>query len=104
MTPVAAPAVGSTADITIVHLAVDYNTPHRPRTTTAVEWFVSELTGIENVVIAMLRTSGLSRRPPVECHAAKGRLFDFPFFGLPLGIGLHRAIVTFTFRVGLRAL
>ena len=81
-----------TAAVTIVHLAVDYNTPHRPRTTTAIEWFVSELTGFDNVVIAMLRTPRLPVRPPIECRASSGRLFDVSFFGLPLGIGLHRAM------------
>ena len=86
------PGIVKDADITIVHLAVDYNTPLRPRTTTAVEWFVGELTGFENVVIALLRTAKLSVAPPVECDAVAGRLFDFPFFGLPLGIGLHRAM------------
>jgi glycosyltransferase involved in cell wall biosynthesis len=92
MMPAIGPEPGEPANVTILHLAVDYNTPHRPRTTTAVEWFVGELTGFDNVVIALLRTARLSVRPPVECAAAAGRLFDVSFFGLPFGIGLHRAM------------
>ncbi len=92
MTPTAAPKAGNTADIIIVHLAVDYNTPQRPRTTTAVEWFVSELTGYDNVVIAMQRSPRPRRQQPVECATSTGRLFNYVFFGLPLGIGLHRAM------------
>lgn len=82
--------------VTVVHLAVDYNTPQRQRTTTAVEWFVSELTDYDNVVMAMRRTSRPSGRmstaPAIECDTPVGRLFDLPFFGLPLGIGLHRSM------------
>lgn len=75
----------------IVHLAVDVNTPERPKTTTAIEWFVQALDDCDNVVIAYQR---LQRPPghPVE-HPAKGyRLFHFPFFGLRFGIGLHAAM------------
>ena len=84
-------------EITIVHLAVDYNTPRRPKTTNAVEWFVNELSAFDNVVIAMLRSSRpaiarLGMAAAVECEARKGRLFDYPYFGLPLGIGLHRSM------------
>lgn len=85
--PAAAPA-----PITIVHLAVDYNTPHRPPTTTAIEWFVNELAGYDNVVIAMQRTARPWRVRLVECDVSAGRLFDLIFFGLPLGLGLRRAM------------
>lgn len=81
-----------TKNITVVHLAVDFNTPYRQRTTTAVEWFVGELSGYENIVVAMRRTPKLLRQPPVECDVPAGRLFDVPFFGLPLGIALHRSM------------
>ncbi len=71
----------------IVHLAIDVNTPERPRTTSAIEWFVEALDEFDNIVIAYQRRE----RPvsaPVE-HAAPGyRLFHFPFFGLRYGIGL----------------
>ena len=80
------------AKITILHLAVDFNTPHRPRTTTAIEWFVDELGEFENVVIAYKRTP---RPGPVrEVPEAKPafRLYDFPFFGLPLGLDLLSAM------------
>jgi glycosyltransferase involved in cell wall biosynthesis len=85
-------AIRPDQDVTIVHLAVDYNTPHRPRTTTAVEWLVGELGEFDNVVIAMLRTTRLPVRAPIECPAVAARLFDVSFFGLPFGIGLHRAM------------
>ncbi len=92
MTAAVTPPPPVAADITIVHLAVDYNTPHRPRTTTAIEWFVSELADYRNVVIAMQRTARSGRQSLVECDTPSGRLFDYTFFGLPLGIGLHRAM------------
>ena len=75
----------------IVHLAIDVNTPQRPRTTTAIEWFVEALTGFDNVVIAYQRLE----RPvpaPVECTPRGYRLFHFPFFGLRFGIGLGRSM------------
>lgn len=83
--------------ITIIHLAVDYNTPYRPRTTMAVEWLVDELSGFDNVVIAMLRSAKAGSSPRwIECAVPAGagaaRLFHFAYFGLPWGIGLHRAM------------
>ena len=75
----------------IVHLAVDVNTPQRPKTTNAIEWFVRELGDYDNVVIAYQRRE----RPvsaPVACPAEGFRLFHFPYFGLRLGIGLLPAM------------
>ncbi|QKR99434.1 glycosyltransferase family 4 protein [Sphingomonas sp. CL5.1] len=75
----------------ILHLAVDVNTPQRPKTTNAIEWFVRELGDYDNVVIAYQRRE----RPvsaPVECAAQGFRLFHFPYFGLRLGIGLLPAM------------
>lgn len=75
----------------ILHLAVDVNTPQRPKTTNAIEWFVRELGDCDNVVVAYQRRE----RPvpaPVECAADGFRLFHFPFFGLRLGIGLLPAM------------
>lgn len=75
----------------IVHLAIDVNTPERPKTTTAIEWFVQALDGFDNIVIAYQRV----QRPPAKPveHKAKGyRLFHFPFFGLRFGIGLLPAM------------
>ena len=75
----------------VVHLAIDVNTPQRPRTTTAIEWFVEALDACDDVVIAYQRLS----RPvtaPVECPTPGYRLFHFPFFGLRFGIGLHRSM------------
>lgn len=75
----------------ILHLAVDVNTPQRPKTTNAIEWFVRELDDCDNVVVAYQRRE----RPapaPVECAAEGFRLFHFPYFGLRLGIGLLPAM------------
>lgn len=75
----------------ILHLAVEYNDPTRPRTTTAVEWFVEALAerGVSNVVASMVRTPDpravFLRDLGVEGPA---RVFAQRFFGLPLGVGL----------------
>lgn len=79
--------------ITIVHLAVDHNTPHRPPTTHAIEWFVEELNAFDNIVIALRRSAHpTAREAPRECPATGYRLYDMAYFGLPLGIGLHGAM------------
>lgn len=71
----------------VLHLAIDVNTPQRPRTTTAIEWFVNALDACDNVVIAYQRRGG-PVAAPVECAARGHRLFHFPFFGLRFGVGL----------------
>jgi glycosyltransferase involved in cell wall biosynthesis len=86
-------AQGVTEDrITIVHLAVDFNTPEREPTTKAIEWFVEELADFSNVVIAFERTTRLPVAAHVTHNANSGRIYHFPFFGLPYGLGLHRAM------------
>jgi len=77
---------------TILHLAVDYNTPHRAPTTRAIEWFVDELRAFDNVVIALRRSAHPRRALVRECPSANGRVFDMPYFGLPMGLGLHSAM------------
>jgi len=73
----------------ILHLAVEYNTPLREKTTTAVEWFVDELVEVDNVIVAMKRVANPLRTYLVDCGKVNGhRLFAFGFFGLPFGIGL----------------
>lgn len=75
----------------ILHLAVEYNDPTRPRTTTAVEWFVEALAerGVSNVVASMVRTPDpravFSRDLGVLGPA---HVFALRFFGLPFGMGL----------------
>lgn len=76
---------------TIVHLAIDFNTPERPRTTTAIEWFVNALDDFDNVVIAYHRQERMVA-DPVEHLGHSYRLFHFPFFGLRYGIGLLTAM------------
>lgn len=75
----------------ILHLAVDVNTPQRPKTTNAIEWFVRELDGYDNVVIAYQRRERAASAP-VACPADGFRLFHFPYFGLRFGIGLRPAM------------
>lgn len=78
---------------TILHLAVDYNTPQRPRTTTAIEWFVDALDAdFDNVVVAYLRSSRPTGLTEEACETTHRRLYHFPFFGLPLGLGLLPAM------------
>ena len=80
------------SDCTILHLAVDYNTPYRAPTTRAVEWFIDELGDFKNVVIA-LRRSPLPWAPQVtQCVTPRGQLFDMAYVGLPWGIGLNAAM------------
>ena len=75
----------------VVHLAVDVNTPQRPRTTTAIEWFVEALDTFDNVVIGYRRCEGRVAVPQ-ETPGHSYRLFDFPYFGLRFGIGLLPAM------------
>jgi len=77
--------------MTVLHLAVDYTTPQRPRTTMAIEWFVDSLDTFENVVVAYKRTP---RTPalPVTHVIDEQTVYHFPFFGLPFGLGLHGAM------------
>lgn len=78
---------------TIIHLAVDANTPQRPRTTTAIEWFVDALDDeFANVLIAYQRQATWRVADPEECAPAGHRLFHFPFAGLKFGIGLLPAM------------
>ncbi|MBU3077186.1 glycosyltransferase [Sphingomonas quercus] len=78
---------------TILHLAVDFNTPQRPRTTTAIEWFVEALDAdFDNVVVAYLRRSRPGGLTAQLCESGHARLYHFPFFGLPLGLGLLPAM------------
>ncbi|MDB5577985.1 MAG: hypothetical protein JWR80_3161 [Bradyrhizobium sp.] len=77
---------------TILHVAVDYNTPYRAPTTHAIEWFIEELGMFENVVIALRRSARLYKGPVKECLAQNGRLFDLPYFGLSMGVGLHHSM------------
>ena len=79
----------------VLHLAVEYNDPTRPRTTTAVEWFVEALAerGARNTVVSMVRTPD----PRAEALRDLGpvgpaRVFAMRYLGLPLGIGLDRAM------------
>lgn len=90
--PAARREIAIVSKAVLLHLAVDVNTPQRARTTTAIEWFVRELDEFDNVVIGYQRTPRLPVDPPVECAADGFRLFHFPFFGLPLGVGLHMAM------------
>lgn len=75
----------------IVHLAVDVNTPQRPTTTTAIEWFVQALDDFDHVVVAYQRKP---RRvdDPVECAAVGYRLYHFPYQGWPFGSGLKSSM------------
>ena len=84
-----------TAAPRILHLAVEYNDPTRPRTTPAVERLVEALDarGAENVVISMMRTTG----PRAEFLRDLGPLgpahvFAMRYFGLPFGAGLDRSM------------
>ena len=79
-------------DITIVHLAVDYNTTYRAPTTPAIEWFIDELGEFNHVVIALRRTTGLSNTTERCSRASKHLVFDMPYFCLPFGINLHDAM------------
>lgn len=77
---------------TILHLAVEYNTPQRAPTTNAVEQFVAALDDFDHVVIAYRRVPRPCAGTESECAAKGHRLYDFPYFGLPLGLGLHEAM------------
>lgn len=77
----------------VLHLAVEYNNPMKPPTTTAIEWFVDELNQANNVVISLERVSNPFRTYFVDLGEVNGRrLFAYGFFGLPLGVGLWRSM------------
>ena len=80
-----------TARPVILHLSVDVNTPQRPRTTTAIEWFIEALDDrFDNVVVAFHR--GLRAGPPEECAADGHRLIHLPISGLKYGLDLHASM------------
>ena len=85
-----APRAPST--ITVLHLAVEWNTPQRVKTTTAVEWLVDAIDDFDNVVIAYRRVPRRVAGTETVVSLAPVRVYDFPYFGLPLGIGLHSAM------------
>lgn len=78
--------------VTLVHLTVDYNTPQRPKTTTAIEWMLDALPEYDNVVIAYRRTTHRSDGKESRVPSTPRRTYDFPYFGLPFAVGLHRAM------------
>lgn len=82
----------SDGPVTLLHLTVDYNTPQRPKTTTAIEWMLDALPEYENVVIAYRRTPRACAGQESRVADAPRRTYDFPYFGLPFGLGLHGAM------------
>jgi glycosyltransferase involved in cell wall biosynthesis len=83
---------GDDKRVTLLHLAVDYSTPQRPKTTTAIEWMLDALPEFDNVVVAYRRTPRPCNGQESRVPDAARRVYDFPYRGLPFGIGLHRAM------------
>ena len=78
---------------TILHLAVEYNDPHKPRTTNAVERLIEGLPEFEHVVISMTRRADPRATYMRDCgRIGAARVFAHAFFGLPLGVGLMAAM------------
>ena len=79
----------------VLHLAVEYNDPTRPRTTPAIEWFVEALAerGARSTVVSMRRTAD-PRAEALRDLGALGpaRVFAMRYLGMPLGFGLDRAM------------
>ena len=75
---------------TLLHLAIDYNDPHRPPTTRAIEWLVDELgDDYDNVVISMTRKTDPRQTYFWDCGSiGKAHVFAYGYEGLPFGIGL----------------
>ncbi len=75
---------------TLLHLAIDYNDPHRQPTTTAIEWFVAELADdFDTVVVSMTRQSDPRATYLHDCGVVnRSRVFAFGYHGLPFGVGL----------------
>lgn len=83
---------GPTDKVTVLHLAVEWNTPQRDQTTTAIEWLVDGIDDFDNVVIAYRRVTHRAAGSEIRVPSQRARVYDFPYFGLPLGIGLHAAM------------
>jgi glycosyltransferase involved in cell wall biosynthesis len=73
----------------VLHLAIEYNDPHRPRTTNAVERLVAEAVGVDNVVFSMRRRSLPWQRYAIDCITVhESALVALGFWGLPGGLFL----------------
>jgi glycosyltransferase involved in cell wall biosynthesis len=74
---------------TVLHLAIDYDNPHRGRPTEAIKLFIRHLDVFENVVVSLRRVANPWAVRVVERRTEEGGLLiDYAYFGLPGGIGL----------------
>ncbi|MBD8878416.1 glycosyltransferase [Roseibium polysiphoniae] len=83
----------------VLHISADYPNPYRDRTTTAIERLVlgaakdAEGDFGEHIVVSLKRTSLPWNTSFVDCGITGGvRLFSYRYFGLPMGLGLARAM------------
>ena len=78
----------------ILHLAVEYNDPHKPKTTNAVERLVEGLPEYDHVVVSMTRTPDPRATYLRDCGMiGPARVFAHAYLGLPLGVGLRASMV-----------
>ena len=79
---------------TILHLAVDYDNPHRGRPTVAIANFIHKLDFAQNLVLSMRRSSNpryLFEKPSPFLalqNLPHVRVSNMTYFGLPGGVGL----------------
>jgi glycosyltransferase involved in cell wall biosynthesis len=79
---------------TILHVAIDYDNPHRGRPTRAIANFIDRLDFADNVVISLRRSADPRawRNAPVLAPADPARphvrVATMSYFGLPGGVGL----------------
>ena len=83
----------SAARPVILHLAVEYNDPHKPKTTNAVERLVEGLPEFDHVVISMTRVADPRATYMRDCGTiGPARVFAHAFLGLPFGMGLKASM------------
>lgn len=84
---------------TVLHLAIDYDNPHRGRPTEAIKLFIRSLDAFENVIVSLRRVANPLAARVSERRTEDGALLlDYAYFGLPGGIGLapSMALVAWT--------
>lgn len=77
----------------VLHITGDYPDPVREPTTEAVKRLIDRQPAFDHVIFSLMRHADPRRTYLVACPdpAPNQRLFALGHFGLPLGVGLHRA-------------
>lgn len=84
----------------ILHITGDYPDPVREPTTEAVKRLIDGLETFDHVIFSLKRLADPRRAYLVPCPASPNQsLYAMGHFGLPFGVGLHRAFVSVADRI-----